>query len=758
MFKPSHRESHVFLIGRKIIRLSQKRLVRIFFSGVMTLFFWLSLASYSPTDSSYFYYATHGVVTNWCASAGAHLAAFLIYFFGISAWLFAVWSSYLVYYYIGNHKRSTESRDRLLVLFAAPCLSALFCSWYHYEIYASTLPGGLFGALTQRILVYFFDKVGAWLILHASLLALMFIAAPRLVWYSIHKLMSAVRALCSRSTVMFILHIIARGMMIGVAGTRMLTRFVMRALQGSPSVLGHEQTILTFEKIDISDTYVPTDDPFWLQSHQSAHQEQVEKSDVLATQEIEIIESEMKSRPMASYVLPYPSLLAKPMTSSQERAREEVLGRAALLEHKLERFGIQGKVMEIKEGPVVTLFEYEPSHDTKLSKIVVLEDDLAMALQALSIRIIAPIPGRSVVGFEVANKKRSDVPFATILHSQAFQEFKGSIPLILGCDTVGTTIIVDLAKMPHMLVAGSTGSGKSVALNTMLMSMLCARTPDELKLILIDPKRLEFTSYADIPHLIFPIVTDPRKAAPVLQWVVRTMQERYEKMAVVGVRNSIDYNRVAKNNDKIPFIVVVIDELADLMMTAAREVEDLIARIAQMARAAGIHLLVATQRPSVDIITGLIKVNFPSRISFRVTSKVDSRTILDSCGAEKLLGCGDMLFLDGTSTSLKRAHGAYVSDKEIATIVSYVKSQRSVTYLDATQEISAFSTYASDVQDQMFGEVLTFVRQCDAVSISLLQRRFKIGFNRSARIIDQLEAQGIIMPAENGKTRKVINS
>ena len=330
------------------------------------------------------------------------------------------------------------------------------------------------------------------------------------------------------------------------------------------------------------------------------------------------------------------------------------------------------------------------------------------------------------------------------------------MPIILGKNTVGAPVVVDLVKMPHLLIAGSTGSGKSVGLNAMLVSLLFKRSPQELKLILIDPKRLEFTAYADIAHLLFPVVTQPKQAIAVLHWVIKQMEERYTIMAACGARNIVDYNNNVQDHERKPYIVVMIDELADLMMTAGRELEGLITRITQMARAAGIHMMVATQRPSVDVITGLIKVNFPSRISFRVTSKIDSRTILDCGGADKLLGRGDMLFLDSSDAYLKRVHGAYVSDKEIAALIAHIRQQQPVEYLDLQEEMPMDSDGLQDVDDVLYKQVLEFLDQIDEVSISLLQRKFRIGYNRSARIIDMLASRGLIMPSAGGKTRKVI--
>jgi S-DNA-T family DNA segregation ATPase FtsK/SpoIIIE len=348
---------------------------------------------------------------------------------------------------------------------------------------------------------------------------------------------------------------------------------------------------------------------------------------------------------------------------------------------------------------------------------------------------------------------------AQLIRSAEYQEKKSYIlPLILGEDTIGNSVIVDLTKMPHLLVAGSTGSGKSVALNTMLVSLLCKSTPEELRLILIDPKRLEFAPYADIAHLLFPIITDPKNAIKALKWAVSHMEERYQKMAEAGARTIVDYNLLCKDKpqEQFPYLVIMIDELADLMMTAGKEIEDLITRLAQMARAAGIHLLVATQRPSVDVITGLIKVNFPSRISFRVTSKTDSRTILDAAGADKLLGRGDMLFLSAHEGHLKRVHGAYVSDEEIFNVVSHIQKQREVCYLDLSTAAPDASQAPDDVDEQLMQDILQFLSEIDEVSISLLQRKFRIGYNRSARIIDALEGRGFVGPSTGSKTRKVI--
>ena len=352
---------------------------------------------------------------------------------------------------------------------------------------------------------------------------------------------------------------------------------------------------------------------------------------------------------------------------------------------------------------------------------------------------------------------------SNIFHSAAWTKFKGSLPLILGEDTYGNHMVVDLATMPHVLIAGSTGSGKSVALNCMLVSLLCSKKPQDLKLIIIDPKQIEFTAFEKVAHLLFPIVVDSKKAVPVLKWLVMTMEQRYEQMAAVGVKNIFEYQKAAQSRtdlEPMPFIVVIIDELADLMMTTGKDAEGLIARIAQMSRAAGIHMIVATQRPSVDVITGLIKVNFPNRISFKVTSKVDSRTILDEVGAERLLGKGDMLFIDAKEPHIRRVHGAYVSEQEVQYLVQHIQTQQAPSFFD----ISDFFAQQADDDDgalyetdqDLYQQVVDMLKECDEVSISMIQRRFRIGYNRSARIIETLQSRGLIMSSEGGKMRRVV--
>lgn len=444
----------------------------------------------------------------------------------------------------------------------------------------------------------------------------------------------------------------------------------------------------------------------------------------------------------------------KPGTADCER-----LGR--LLEEKLECFGVKGKVTSIHPGPVITQFEYRPGVDVKISKILSLEDDLAMALTAVSVRILAPIPGKNAVGFEIAHASPSTVHFDELLQSSLWQDCQTNVPIVLGVDGIGNPVIEDLVRMPHLLIAGSTGSGKSVCMHSILASILMSKGPDDLKLILIDPKRLEFSPYVDIPHLLFPVVNDISKAAIALKWVVVEMERRYEIIAKSGARNIEEYQSLQRagkgqSGDSMPFLVLMIDELADLMMVGGREIEGSLVRIAQMARAAGIHLVVATQRPSVDVVTGLIKVNFPSRIAFRVSSRIDSRTILDASGAEKLMGRGDMLFLHPSVPFLRRVHGAFITGSQVDSLATYLRSAGKPDYVDLSASETLTAASRGQEKDSLYDEAVEFARSRDELSISMLQRRLRIGFNRSARLIEQLEDAGILAPAQGSKPRKVV--
>ncbi|AIQ59162.1 FtsK/SpoIIIE family DNA translocase [Paenibacillus borealis] len=465
--------------------------------------------------------------------------------------------------------------------------------------------------------------------------------------------------------------------------------------------------------------------------------------------------------PPKPYKLPSFRLLAKPNNGGKAGDQNDYMQTARKLEATLESFGVRAKVLEVVRGPAVTRYEIQPDIGVKVSRIVNLTDDIALALAAKDIRMEAPIPGKSAIGIEVPNSEVSIVTMREVMETQIFQEAESRLSIAFGRDISGQTIIGNLAKMPHLLVAGATGSGKSVCINGIITSILYKAKPNEVKFLMVDPKMVELNVYNGIPHLLAPVVTDPKRASLALKKIVVEMEKRYELFSKSGTRNMEGYNTLMKDNPAavLPYIVVIVDELADLMMVAANDVEDAICRLAQMARAAGIHLIIATQRPSVDVITGLIKANIPSRIAFGVSSNVDSRTILDMPGAEKLLGRGDMLFLPMGASKPIRVQGAFMSDQEVETIVQYVSSQGEANYDESlVPEVDDSISEDQEPQDELYEQAVQIVLEAKQASVSLLQRRMRVGYTRAARLIDAMEARSVIGPYEGSKPREVLMS
>src|SRR5438067_696441 len=496
----------------------------------------------------------------------------------------------------------------------------------------------------------------------------------------------------------------------------------------------------------------------------------------------------------SAFVPPPLSILTGEASPALPLDRDGLTATAEKLRQKLASFGIQGQVTQIRPGPVVTMFEFLPAAGIKVSRIAGLADDLAMAMEALRVRIVAPIPGKGVVGIEVPNKQRETVVLRELVEQDAFQKSHSKLAMCLGKDIEGMPYVADLAKMPHLLIAGTTGSGKSVAVNAMIVSMLLRSTPEEVRFLMVDPKMLELSVYEGIPHLLLPVVTDAKKAAMALRWAVDEMERRYQLLADVGVRNIASYNKKLEKEGegaalrpprsvrekkpadpasdgaqpdlpldplrKLPYLVLIIDELADLMMVASREVETYIARLAQMARAAGIHLMVATQRPSTDVVTGVIKANFPARISFQVASRHDSGTIINSPGAENLLGMGDMLILPPGTSTLTRVHGPYVDEKEIHAVVEHWKAQGTPVYdsniLRPRAEDGEGMPFENEGPDELYDQAVAALADMRFISISLLQRKLRVGYNRAARMIERMEREGIVGPADGAKPREVL--
>ena len=788
------------------------------------LFFTIALISYNPRDTGLFYYDSDlYFVANWAGSVGAVTADFLNHLFGLAAYL--VVASLLYPAYLLLFKRSQRFVARRLA--ALPVLvvaAAAACSLYQLDITHSTA-GGQVGFWVEYWLAQWAGVYGSalivWAALWVSVVTVLRVSVMQLLGRGVIRFSRAIAALVQFNKLLKVPSLVVKSIVLQL---RLVGAFLSGLVPRKKNGVAVGQAALKIDSApELVQEVAVTQEPVVtmpvepVQYHQvdtvvAATSETVEQADkatyeMLARRAVVTLvyvreqqrspakkwllrvnsigatnwfkEVGAAKAPIALahasmavedkepvFVLPDVSLFAASVTPQAQSATsaEEARERGKTLVNTLLHFGIKGSLTAILPGPVITMYEYKPDANNKISKITALEDDLAMALQAVSIRIIAPIPGKDVIGFEIANRDRAAVYFAQVVASPVFEQARGMLPFIIGVDVAGQPVVEDLTSMPHLLVSGTTGSGKSVGLNVLLMSMLCKKRPDQLRIILVDPKRLEFTPYADIPHLLFPIVTNPLRAVQVLKWVVQEMEQRYERMAHYGVRNVGEYQALAESGDvdaagnpyeKMPFIVVMIDELADLMMVAGKEVETSIIRIAQMARAAGIHLILATQRPSVDVVTGIIKVNFPSRMAFRVSSKVDSRTILDQQGAEKLLGKGDLLFMNAASPVLMRVHGPYVSDKEITALTTHLKQQKKAQYLDLNDSLQLQHTIEEN-EDSLYGEVLQYLKTTDEISISSLQRHYRIGFNRSARIIEKLEMDGLIAPAQGSKPRRVL--
>jgi len=824
------------------------------------IFSLLSLWSFNPYDSSWFYFSsTAEPITNWCGMIGAQLAGVLVYFFGSASYFF-ICSLLFPIGLLALKKPILKEWPRMVMLLSVVGVVSVLSSLYNYRIMVLS-PGGVLGRSLCNFFVPLIGFGGTQLVMWGSLwvminwmfevslvsyIPIVYRATQASAWFFWQLIVSMFEWSGICFNWMGVRAIWDKKSEAGVTPASSTENFeeedVALSSDDQEKIVAEKREPDFWDNVDdssihcaqqntpdyarVASSYAQVDsankstgrqdergedlEDFFLAEEEesfsfdelaerfsarqlykhSRHIRVINKPFALPpntalrvnvlsmmdeektyaeyiSQEYQAALQQKKQAPkQKKFLLPSISLFRTKAVAEQDSQHDkESKNRARKLEEKLQHFGINGNVIAINPGPIITLFEYEPEMGTKLSKILSLEDDLAMALEAYSIRILAPIPGKNAVGFEIANETRDEIWFSQIFASKAFQEAQQELPLILGIDVVGNPVIQDLVSMPHLLVGGATGSGKSVGMNTMLLSLLCHHDDDKLKLILVDPKRLEFTPYADIPHLLFPIVTDPTKAINVLKWVVQEMEERYEAMSLVGVRNVREYNRLSQDVDHIndhefrdmPYIVVMIDELADLMMVAGKDIEVQIVRIAQMARAAGIHLIVATQRPSVDVVTGLIKVNFPSRIAFRVSSKVDSRTIIDTQGAEKLLGKGDMLTMHASSSEITRVHGAYVSDQEVDRVATFLCNQKKADYLNINEVLEKEHNYGADsFADELYDDVLMLLETTNEISISMIQRHFRIGFNRSARLVEKLEMDGLVAPAQGGKPRKVL--
>ena len=728
--------------------------------GALALFAEAALLSYQTTDPLF----AHGArVENWCGPAGALVAGMLAGSLGWAAHLLPLAAGVVAWRYL----RGLPLRPRWIPLGGwALCVVALSGSFeaMHraFPDSVSAHAGGAVGRLVVIPLASAFYLTGSVLVL-AIALALGLIAGTGM------SLRDGVGAL--RRAARGIARELGQAARVSLARLRRsleeraAARAEAREEEPRDEAPGESQGEEHGERVRVPRVSPP-------RRAKSTEPEVVEHRVVAQTPLRQESLPFANARGEGPYKLPDLDLLARGPESSPNLDRDALIRNSQILEKKLADFSVLGRVVKVHPGPVITMYEFEPAPGVKVSRIVNLSDDLALALRAISVRIVAPIPGKNVVGIEVPNVERDVVVLRDIVAHASFQETDARIPIALGKDIFGNPVTTDLAAMPHLLVAGATGTGKSVFLNALLCSILMRSTPDDVKLLLVDPKMLEFSLYQGIPHLIAEVVTNPKRAAAALLGVVGKMEDRYRLMAQKGVRNIEQYNKaVAKDlatsrpkpddeivPKKLPYIVVVIDELADLMIVAARDVEESLMRLAQMARAAGIHLVLATQRPSVDVLTGIIKANFPSRISFQVSSRTDSRTVLDANGAERLLGQGDLLHVPPGSSKLERIHGPYISEKEVQAVTEWVRQQGSPEFdpqLIRLNEESEKSEERGEELDELFDQAVEVVARHRIASISFVQRKLKIGYNRSARILEQMEAERIVGPQEGTKPREI---
>ncbi len=746
---------------------------------VIALFYFISLVSFSREDAGWSHSGMQQTVVNAGGLVGAWLADFSFSFFGVVSFFFPfiiLWQGYLFFF-----QQTLASRLRLKILRFFGLIIALvsatsFC-YLHILRCKIELPrnsGGIVGEELGEFLVLTFGNSGATLLI----LSIFFSGVTLYANISWLKLMEVI----GKATLDAIQYLYRKILLLRKAAAK------DEVIQKSDFMTDPDHSIITkkvkIPAVDISEVDSPKKAPV------------IKILETVETENNELVFSIDKKKKLPNEVvagsLPTPDLLDLRVNHVEGYTAEELDDMSRLVEQALQDFNVIVEVTGVLPGPVITRFELQLAAGVKVSRITGLAKDLARALSVTSVRIVEVIAGKSVIGLEIPNQQREMVSFREGLESDKFIKAKSPLSIFLGKDISGTSVVADLSKMPHLLVAGTTGSGKSVAINTMIMSMLFKSTADEVRMIMIDPKMLELSVYEGIPHLLTPVVTDMKDAANALRWAVAEMERRYKLMSKMGVRNLAGFNQLVKEAEKrgepitdpmytysselvegevmptlntLPHIVIVVDELADMMMIVGKKVEELIARLAQKARAAGIHLILATQRPSVDVLTGLIKANVPSRISFQVSSRIDSRTVLDQGGAEFLLGNGDMLFMPTGTNIPVRAHGAFVDDHEVHHVVEFIKKSAPTNYLpEITQEYSesndgTFVTGQEAVDsemDELYDQAVAFVTETRKASISSVQRRFKVGYNRAASMIEAMEMAGVVTPAEGSGTRQVL--
>ncbi len=735
----------------------------------ITLLFFFSLVSFDPSDLTIFSAsAVNRPPQNWVGVLGAHIAWVLYFFFGVGSFAFSAMGFRISWALLRGKPILPHGRLQALgiglLLVTLLILLAIHLPGIHMgetEVASS----GEMGAVLAAWLMARLYTIGT----HVLLLGIFFIGLLLSTPLTLTILCREVYKNISRWVLMTKNLVLSKLQRVGSSG-------------GKPIEIDHEKMLKPKKMKSKGNGELKEKD------RNSSFEEFSTNNPGSLSHDLpskDMIPLQLPATQPGEYVLPPVDLLEVHEVKTQSFDPTTLERNAGILQEKLRDFGVMGEVVDILPGPVITMYEYAPAPGIKISRIVSLSDDLAMALKAISIRVVAPIPGKAAIGIEIPNNARELVAMRDILESKTFQDATAKLTIILGKDITGRPAVANLAKMPHLLIAGATGTGKSVGINAILTSLLFRNVPEDLRLLLIDPKRIELSTYEGIPHLVHPVVTDAKKATRALRWAVQEMELRYKLLADKNVRNIESYNRVLEKekppapkldggdgeellppveespfrHHKLPYIVIIIDELADLMMVASKEVEESITRLAQMARACGIHLILATQRPSVDVLTGIIKANIPTRISFQVSSKIDSRTILDGGGAETLLGSGDMLFVPPGTAKLQRIHGAFVSDAEVQRVTEFWKVQQ--LQEDPLSERVDFEEKSSDDVadpddlDEKYDEAVQLVMETRQASISMLQRRLRVGYNRAARMIETMEQQGIVGASDGIKPREV---
>ena len=747
-----------------------------FFLIAFSLYIFISLLSYDSSDSGYWYRDSSSTVNNLGGPLGAFISDYLFTLIGFGSYLLLLISSTWCIQVLFFNNSNISKLDNLLRLSSSVLLLICFCSIGHF--YLTNNFGGFFGNIIFTNLSSLVGEIGA-------LIFLMILIIPSISMSFNFSWLKATDYFGKKLILTYT--VLLKGML-----------FLLNKIIGiSKSFFSKLKKIVNYTKTNIADKKITKTKPKIKNQTEIKNEEKDLSEKPIRQGELPIKENDLKVVPKKEIdttkedttnqnkITPSTELLDRALDDGQSLSENELNQIATLLETKLDEFGIEATVESVIPGPVVTRFEIQPAPGTKASKITNIAQDIARSLSVSSVRVVEVIEGKSYVGVEIPNNNRKMVRLTEILSSDAFKNSSSSLSLALGKDISGNPVVADLAKMPHLLVAGTTGSGKSVGLNAMLLSLLFKSDPEEVRMILIDPKMLELSVYDGIPHLLTPVITDMSNASNGLRWCVAEMDRRYKLMSLTGVKSLAAYNKKIKDaekNDKqivnplnedeeefletLPSIVVVVDEFADMMMLVGKKLEHLIARIAQKARAAGIHLILATQRPSVDVITGLIKANMPTRIAFQVSTKIDSRTILDQGGAEQLLGDGDMLYFPPGVGVPKRVHGAFVGDDEVHRVVSDMKSKAEPNYVEeiisSKQETGPITgwttseTSSDEEQDELYDEAVNFVIDSRRASISAVQRKLRIGYNRAARLIETMEEAGIVSEMSSNGSREVL--